>query len=218
MASFVPVCFCTFCVFFFSLLTVLTIHIIANALSVLLPEDKHVIKRQLYSKPFTLWEAASLSFNTNTPSCLPRFNADTSAGMEWKFKPQQREIKVHCFVLPCSHIPYLIPRSATIDRTWSGNEIDEQGLTPWCIFPSPSPARWFQGKQPWRSTQLGTQPTDQWQEYLRTMWSPLRPASTSIRFSASVLRNRDWTPRKRWGRNKQSCEFTQPLAFPSACL
>ena len=51
------ICACVFLYFlcfFFSLLTVLTIHIIANALSVLLPEDKHVIKRQLYSKPFTL--------------------------------------------------------------------------------------------------------------------------------------------------------------------
>ena len=31
-------------------------------LSVLLPEGKHAIKRQLHSKPFTLWEAASSIF------------------------------------------------------------------------------------------------------------------------------------------------------------
>ena len=33
--------------------------------SVLLPEGKHEIKRQLYSRPFTLREAAFLYFGTN---------------------------------------------------------------------------------------------------------------------------------------------------------
>jgi len=31
-------------------------------LSILLPEDKHTIKKQLHSEPFTLWEVAPFIF------------------------------------------------------------------------------------------------------------------------------------------------------------